>query len=124
MTGDDGVATLWTAFTVLVLLAVMAVGLDLGAAVVARHRTEAAADLGALAAAGAAADSEAAACARARGVAEGMGTDLTRCALVGWDAFVEVGSRRRLSVVGAGTVVARAHAGPVDPASTSGASNE
>ncbi|HEY2100552.1 MAG TPA: pilus assembly protein TadG-related protein, partial [Pseudonocardia sp.] len=48
---DRGVATLWAAGAMSVVLAVMVVGINLGAAASSRHRAEAAADLAALAAA-------------------------------------------------------------------------
>lgn len=112
---DDGVATVWTACAAVLVLMLLAVGLDLGSAVVARHRAEAAADLGALAAAGAAGEGEEAACARARTVAAETDAELLRCALVGWDALVEVGARRASTLIGGPPVLGRARAGPADP---------
>lgn len=112
---DDGVATVWTACAAFLVLALLVVGLDLGTAVVARHRAEAAADLGALAAATVAAEGEQAACGRARGVAAGMGTELTHCTLDGWTALVEVAAGRVSTVVGGPAVLGRAVAGPADP---------
>ena len=112
---DDGVATVWTACAAFLVLALLVVGLDLGSAVVARHRAEAAADLGALAAATRAAEGEEAACGRAWGVATAMGTELTRCTLDGWNALVEVAAGRASTVLGGPAVVGRAIAGPADP---------
>ena len=59
-----------------------------GGAVVARHRAQSAADLGALAAAQRALDGEVGACAAARGVVEAVGARLDRCVLQGGDAVV------------------------------------
>jgi secretion/DNA translocation related TadE-like protein len=62
---DRGVATVWAATAVAVLISVLAAMLDLAGAVAARHRAEAAADLAALAAAGRAVHGGDSACARA-----------------------------------------------------------
>lgn len=72
-TADGGVATVWAALAVMLLLVTMLAGLDLGSAVATRHRAAAAADLAALAAAGAAGRGEDAACGQARRIAERMG---------------------------------------------------
>src|SRR3954471_18401909 len=81
--GERGSATVW----VLALSGVLAcVGLAVvlvGAAVVARHRASAAADLAALAAAGRAVTGEPDACAVAARVAEGNSASLAACVVEG-----------------------------------------
>ena len=89
-TPDAGVATVWAAAAVAVLTTVLAACLHLGAALLARHRAESAADLAALAAAREAVRGEAPACRRAAEIAAAMGGEVARCRLVGWNALVEV----------------------------------
>jgi secretion/DNA translocation related TadE-like protein len=81
-----------------------------GAAVVARHQAEGAADLAALAAAAVAVDGEKAACADARWVVERMEGVLRSCRLSGWDALVEVD----VAFGPFGSAAGRARAGPVE----------
>src|SRR3954469_24295692 len=76
---DSGVATIWTAMAVAALSGVAVLGCLLGAAVVARHRAESAADLGALAAASHAAEGPVQACERARWIADRMAGSLLSC---------------------------------------------
>ncbi|GEL18251.1 Rv3654c family TadE-like protein [Pseudonocardia asaccharolytica] len=109
---DAGVATVWAALAVVAILGVVLVGLDLGAAVAARHRAEAAADLAALAAAGEGAHGQRPACERARHIAEMTGGRLRRCVLLGWEAQVEVTVSRRLGLLGPTEAHGRARAGP------------
>lgn len=111
---DRGVATVWAATAVAVLIGVLVAMLDLASAVAARHRTETAADLAALAAAGQAVYGTATACARADDAATGSGGRVVRCHLQGWDALVEVEASARLSMLGTVTVRSRARAGPGD----------
>jgi secretion/DNA translocation related TadE-like protein len=110
---ESGVAAVWAAAAVGVLLAVLLVGLDLGGAVAGRHRAAAAADLAALAAAGHAVHGTGPACDRARRIAEQMGGRLALCRLVGWDTLVEVQVEVGASLPGIGPAVGRARAGPV-----------
>lgn len=110
---DRGVATVWAATAVAVLIAVLAAMLDLAGATAVRHRAEAAADLAALAAAGHAQDGGEAACARATQIAASGGARVVLCRLRGWEAVVEVEMGVRLSLLGATTVRGRARAGPV-----------
>ena len=65
------------------LCVVFAAVLGLGKAVAVRHRSAAAADLAALAAAAGALEGQQAACAQARQVAEEQGARLVRCAVQG-----------------------------------------
>ena len=97
MNSDDGVATVWAAAAVAVLTTVLAACLHLGAALLARHRAESAADLAALAAAREAVRG------RDRGVPTRGGDRrrrgaviVARCRLVGW--------RRARRGTGAGAV--------------------
>jgi secretion/DNA translocation related TadE-like protein len=109
---ESGVAAVWAASAVSVLMAVLLVGLDLGGAVAGRHRAAAAADLAALAAAGQAVHGPGPACDRARRIAEQMGARLVLCRLVGWDALVEVQVEVGTTLPGIGPAVGRARAGP------------
>jgi len=111
---DSGVATVWGAAVAALLLAIAAVGVDVGSAVLARHRAEAAADLSALAAATDAALGERSACPRAEAVAAAMGSTVRRCTLDGWDAVAEVTVTRAFSLFGGSEAHARARAGPVE----------
>jgi secretion/DNA translocation related TadE-like protein len=113
MRRDSGVATVWTAGAVAVLVFLATFLFWLGAAAGARHRAESAADLAALAAAGDIRFGVDAACARARWVTDRMKAGLISCRVAQWDAFVEV----RAALPGAlgrfGSRGARARAGPV-----------
>ncbi|WP_267305988.1 Rv3654c family TadE-like protein [Mycobacterium barrassiae] len=86
----------------------------LGAAVTARHRAQAAADLAALAAAGRLAQGEGAACGHAVELAEAMGTRVVDCTVTGLDAVVAVEVAVALGRLGIGTARAVARAGPVE----------
>jgi len=112
--GDDcGVATVWAAGAVAVLLVMLVFGLHLAAAASGRHRAEAAADLAALAAASHALDGEPVACAYAVRVVEAMTVRLLSCRVAGWDAFVETTATSALAPPGTGEARGRARAGPV-----------
>lgn len=111
---DSGVATVHAALAAVLVLGLAVVGIDLGGAVLARHRAEAAADLAALAAATDAALGQDVACARARTIATGMDSSVRQCVLDGWDALVEVGTPRA-AVFGDPEALGRARAGPVEP---------
>jgi secretion/DNA translocation related TadE-like protein len=108
---DSGVATIWTAMAVAALAGVAVLGCWLGAAVLARHRAESAADLGALAAASHASEGPAQACERARWVADRMGVALLACRWQRLDAFVEVQAPAP-GLGGMSALSARARAGP------------
>jgi secretion/DNA translocation related TadE-like protein len=108
---DSGVATIWTAMAVAALSGVAVLGFWLGAAVVARHRAESAADLGALAAASHAAEGPVQACERARWVADRMRVTLLACRWQRLDAFVEVQAPAP-GLGGMPALSARARAGP------------
>ncbi|MFR9804889.1 Rv3654c family TadE-like protein [Pseudonocardia sp. RS010] len=115
---DRGSATVWAAFAAVALLAVTAFLLDVGGAVLARHRAEASADLAALAAAGDPVQGEEVACAAAHRVTDGTGAELTRCTLDGWHALVELQVRRPWALLAPPAATGRAHAGPVPDGAT------
>ncbi len=110
---DRGAATVWTAGAVAALLAVTTLVVWLGAAAATRHRAAGAADLAALAAAGAAVEGERVACGKARWVTDRMGVVLHVCRLNGADALVEVVAQPPGVLAGFGPAEARARAGPV-----------
>lgn len=97
---------------VAVLLSVTGGSVYLGAAVVARHRAQAAADLAALAAAARLAAGPATACAQAQTVARQMRVSTTGCAVD--DLDVVVTTEVRLAVAGWGSARAAARAGPAE----------
>jgi secretion/DNA translocation related TadE-like protein len=109
---DDGVATVVVCFCAMALIAVTALSLYLGAAVLARHRAEVAADAGALAGAIVVLDGADAACTAASRVVEANGGELRSCALDGADVLIAVGVEARLGPLGR-SATARARAGPV-----------
>jgi secretion/DNA translocation related TadE-like protein len=106
------VATVWTAGAISALLAVATLVVWLGAAAATRHRAASAADLAALAAAGAAVEGERAACGKARWVTDRMGVELSRCRLRGADALVEVVAVPPGVLAGFSPAEGRARAGP------------
>ena len=97
---------------VAVLLCVTGTGAYVGSAVVARHRAQAAADLGALAAAARMPSGVAAACARATAVAREMRVGAVQCRADDLDVVVTV----EVAVVFAGAAHAAARAGPMSEA--------
>lgn len=105
---------MWTLGGIGAVAAVLSGLLLFAAAVVTRHRAESAADLAALAAAGAAVAGEEQACAEARWVTEQMGVDLRSCRLSGWNAQVEVTAAPPAALSLFGPAAARARAGPVE----------
>ncbi|SFO32646.1 Rv3654c family TadE-like protein [Amycolatopsis rubida] len=110
---DAGVATIWTALAAATLISVTVLVWWLAAAITARHRTEAAADLGALAAAAHAAAGPTIACARAKEVADHERAVLTSCRWHNRDAFVEVRATTT-PIPGMPAPTAKSRAGPVD----------
>lgn len=83
-----------------------------GAAVIARHRAQGAADLAALAAAGRLADGPDAACAHASEVANAMHATVENCAVDELDVVVAVDVAVALGRFGVGPARAVARAGP------------
>lgn len=110
---ERGSATVAGAGLIIAVLALLVIGLQLGSAVVARHRAEASADLAALASAAQSVASREAACRSAARVAERMSTTLVSCELDGWDAIVQVSARPSRLIERFGVANATARAGPV-----------
>jgi secretion/DNA translocation related TadE-like protein len=109
MTSDRGSATIWMLAAVGVLALVTAAATLRTAAVLARHRTETAADFAALAAASRLGTSDA--CSTARQIAVANGTTLETCELNGETVRVEVSRTFAFPGLGQHTVTARARAG-------------
>jgi secretion/DNA translocation related TadE-like protein len=110
---DRGVATIWAAVAIAVLMSMVVVGLHLGTAVVVRHQVESAADLAALAAAGMVVAGERRACTQARRVTDRMRVQLVSCRTHGWDVLVEAAAQPAGWLGGFGAATGRARAGPV-----------
>jgi secretion/DNA translocation related TadE-like protein len=110
---DDGGATVWLLATGLLVVLLGAAMATAGAAVVARHRAQAAADLGALAGAPLAVDGEAAACRAAEAIVRANGAWLRRCWRQGVDLLVTVEVRPPGPAAVFGSAHASARAGPV-----------
>ena len=109
---DAGVATVFVCLTCALLLVFTGIGLHLGAATVARHRAEAAADLGALA--GAAAVLTGSPCDRAGELVRQNAADLVSCTQEGLDVRVRV--RVEVPFAGLGAAAeGQARAGPQAP---------
>jgi secretion/DNA translocation related TadE-like protein len=110
---DRGSASVWLLAVGLLLVAAGAAGGTVGAAHVASHRAQAAADLGALAGAARAIEGSAAACARAAELVAANGAGLVDCRLDGLDltVTVQVSAAPMAGVGRAATATARA--GPV-----------
>ncbi|OBG85533.1 helicase [Mycobacterium sp. E802] len=96
-----------------VVVAFAAGGAYLGAAVTARHRAQAAADLAALGAAGTVASGPEAACGQAGQIAARMRSVIAGCRIEGLDVVLEVTVPVRLGRWGFGPARASARAGPV-----------
>ncbi|MGP4018307.1 Rv3654c family TadE-like protein [Saccharopolyspora sp. 5N708] len=112
MTGDRGAATVLAAVLSMTLLVLLWIVVQLGAATIARHRAEGAADLAALAAAAHAPQGRQLACEQANRVASGMRAVVAECWLAGWDARVVVRVDLPEFVLGGQKASARARAGP------------
>jgi len=112
--GEQGCATVVGLGAVLAVLTVFAIAVQLGAAVITRHRAEAAADLAALAAAAQAAGGTAEPCATARRVTDRMGGRILSCELHGWEVQVRVEATPPGFLARFGTSRASARAGPAD----------
>ena len=110
---DRGSATVLAIAVIVLITSAGVAGVTLGSALVARHRTAAAADLAALAGAARATEGQTAACAHARAVAAANRAGLASCRVAG--QVVEVVAVIRLpSLFGVPmTARSRARAGPV-----------
>ncbi|MGW4328483.1 Rv3654c family TadE-like protein [Nocardia sp. NPDC004573] len=107
-------ATIFVCLALVALIGVTLLIAQVGVVVVARHRTQAAADMAALAAAGALVEGVDAACAEADGVARRMGTRIRVCEAAEWDATVTVERNVPIGLYGDRVVRASARAGPVE----------
>lgn len=114
-TDDRGVATVWAAGAIAVLVSLAVFGLHLGEALIARHHAESAADLAALAGAAQALPGEPYACTQARRVTDRMHVQLVSCHLHDWDVLIEVSAQPPGWLGTLGTATAQARAGPADP---------
>ncbi len=95
------------------LTAITVGGAQVGAAVIARHRAQAAADLGALAGAAYVPAGPHAACVRAAALARAMGTVTVTCTVDGLDVVITVEAPTALGLSRMGPARAAARAGPV-----------
>ncbi|OZE03847.1 pilus assembly protein TadE [Rhodococcus sp. 05-2255-3B1] len=109
---DEGGATVLAALAMSALIAVVVMVIHVGSAVGARHQAQSAADLAALAGAGALDRGVADACETARGLAVRMGTQLRECTIDEWDVIVTVGQPVFLGRFGMSDAIASARAGP------------
>ena len=109
-------ASVLAAVMVVALVALTAAAGHLGAAVIARHRAQAAADLAALAGAGALVSGPDWACARAGEIAAAMRATVASCRVDGEDVVLEVHTAVALGRWGVGPARAAARAGPVHAA--------
>ncbi|MDQ2848894.1 MAG: flp pilus-assembly TadE/G-like family protein [Actinomycetota bacterium] len=109
---DSGSATILAAVGVAILIVVLAVGLQLAGAVIARHRAESAADLAALAGAAKVLTGQQSACSAAASIAAANGAALQDCELIGLDLRVTVRVDAVVGPIG-GAAIGRARAGPV-----------
>lgn len=112
MSRDRGAATLQAAGVVLALLLLLTFGLQVGAAVLNRHRAEGAADLAALAAASRIDRGGDVACSTAQRVARGMNVSVTSCSVEGWQAWVRTRAEPDGVLAGFAPASGRARAGP------------
>ncbi len=102
------------------LVVITAGGADLGAAVIARHRAQAAADLAALAGAAYLPGGAASACAQASALARSMGMTAVACTVDGLDVVVTVEASSALGYTRTGPARAVARAGPAGTNGTDG----
>jgi secretion/DNA translocation related TadE-like protein len=102
------------------MVVITAGGADLGAAVIARHRAQAAADLAALAGAAYLPAGAASGCAQASALARSMGTTAVGCAVDGLDVVVTVEAPSALGFTRMGRARAVARAGPAGTIGTEG----
>ncbi|ONI81871.1 hypothetical protein ALI22I_37380 [Saccharothrix sp. ALI-22-I] len=107
---DRGAASVVAVAVAGVWFALVVVGVQVGEAVVTRHRLSAAADLAALAAAGQLVSGTVHACGRAEWVVERMGGRLASCDVDGWEVSVRVSG----STWAFGALSAHSRAGPAE----------
>nr|WP_280497956.1 Rv3654c family TadE-like protein [Nocardia asiatica] len=111
---EDGLATVFACLALVALIGATLLIAQVGFVVVARHRAQAAADLAALAAAGALVEGADAACDEAGELARRMGTRIRACTTSEWDVTVTVERNVPIGLYGVRIVAASARAGPVE----------
>jgi secretion/DNA translocation related TadE-like protein len=121
---DRGSASLWLLGVGLTVLTFAGAVAAAGSALVAKHRAQAAADLGALAGAVRAGEGYSAACDRAGQVVEANGVRLVECRLDGLDVVIGVAAEPANLGQAIGPVRAWARAGPARSQAASGAVGE
>ncbi|MEN4447334.1 Rv3654c family TadE-like protein [Mycobacterium sp. SMC-18] len=112
MRDERGSATVFAVALIVVLIGLMTGAAAVGAAVIGRHRAQSAADLAALAAAGALVAGPSQSCGRAVAVAEAMGSRVGNCAVQRLDVVVDVEVPVRFGRWHLGDAHGRARAGP------------
>jgi secretion/DNA translocation related TadE-like protein len=112
MSDDRGVATVWAAGAIAVLVSMAVFGMRLGEAMVVRHHVEAAADLAALAGAATVVAGEQYSCTQARRITDRMRVQLASCRVQGWTVLVETTVRPAGWLASLGAPTAQARAGP------------
>ncbi|MGH3714392.1 MAG: Rv3654c family TadE-like protein [Micromonosporaceae bacterium] len=110
--GERGSASIWVLAVGLAVVAVGLFGASYGAAVVARHRAQAAADLGALSAAVHAVEGEAAACRHAERTVTANRARMASCRVEGLEAVVTAEVVAAGPAASLGPAQGRARAGP------------
>ncbi|MFR9752604.1 Rv3654c family TadE-like protein [Nocardia sp. 004] len=113
VSGEAGVATVFTCLGLVALLSVTVVIAQVGVVIVARHRAQAAADMAALAGAGTLVDGTEIACAEAEDVARRMGARIQNCEVTEWDMTITTERNVPIGLYGDRIVRAIARAGPV-----------
>ncbi len=111
---EDGLATVFGCLALVALIGATLLIAQVGFVVVARHRAQAAADLAALAAAGALVEGVDPACDEAEVLARRMGTRIRACGATEWDVTVTVERNVPIGLYGERIVRASARAGPVE----------
>jgi secretion/DNA translocation related TadE-like protein len=119
MTDDRGVATVWAAGAIAVLVSIAVFGMHLGEAMVVRHHVESSADLAALAGAATVVAGEQYACTQARRITDRMRVQLASCQVHGWDVVIEATAHPAGWLGTLGTATGRARAGPTAPVTAS-----
>ena len=114
MRGDRGSASITAAAMMAVLLAITYGAVQVGSAVIARHRAQAAADMAALAAASLLPTGQPVACGKAAALARAMGTTLSDCTADALNVTVTVHAQLPLRLGVSGPARAVARAGPAD----------
>jgi secretion/DNA translocation related TadE-like protein len=112
--GEEGMATVWVLAAGVVIVLVAVAFASAGAATVARHRAESAADLAALAGALRVVDGTDTACARSADVSAANGAHMVACTVDGLDVTIVVEVSAIAGIWFSGTARAAARAGPVE----------